>query len=158
MTGTAFPRSLDSETDSPVAPTSVRDIMVDLHRRTEELAIAAVRERLAIFADKDSDPIEYSKRPDRSLFDTVVAKIAQSLGDDPAEDIKAIVSLPPTVARRALWRWEALPYAALCAAKTAVENENDGDMNTHPRHDLDAISSDVDEWYVSRHDCLARIL
>lgn len=152
-TATHYAHSLYSRSQSTVissvTPASLRNVITGPDWTDDgELAIAAVQMQLATFADEQSSAAKRSQDIDGSLFDAVASKIAQSLGDDPEEDIKAIMSLPQAVARRAIWKWEKLPYSALCAARGAMSDENDGEVSKRARRDSDAISSDVDEWYV----------
>ncbi|KAF8328782.1 uncharacterized protein EI90DRAFT_3125526 [Cantharellus anzutake] len=137
---------------STVAPSHIRELLISRTPYTwstaGELGIAAVKRQLEVYEESLKDVEDQKKlSADASLFDAVATKIATSLNVDPSDDIKAIMSLPQSVLRRAVGRWDKLPYHAFCIARRSAEGAVDGGLTE--RLDAEAggaLSSDVDEW------------
>lgn len=111
-----------------------------------ELAQKVVELQLSTFNEHAAKATVEATKAD-SLFDAAALKIAESIGDDPEEDIKAIGSIPHTVVRRAIWRWIKLPYPAFCALNNSLADEEP--PNKRPRTESDnEYLPDVDEWCV----------
>ncbi|KAF9516903.1 hypothetical protein BS47DRAFT_1359908 [Hydnum rufescens UP504] len=60
------------------------------------------------------------------------------------------MSIPKSLARKALWNWERLPYTSWRSARTAVQKEEIGlDSDV-----IDTLSSDIDEWILRNERAL----
>lgn len=144
---------------STVAPKIVRELISTRSswESIGQLAQIVIERQLALHNQGISEARKrFEAGKISSLFDAVATKIARTIANDPVEDAKVLFSaLPPSVAFRSFWRSDNLPYAAFCAAQSAMEP--DGNIPsvsraTKLRTDMVTLdftlNPDVDEWCV----------
>ena len=88
-----------------------------------------------------------------TLFDAAVLSVAKSLGNDPEEDLVALESLPPALAKRVAWKWERIPYPTFCAFRASMADEDEPQQKrTRTSDDKTGLrGNDVDDWSVHAH-------
>lgn len=91
---------------SPVVSTAVPNELRNLittcgvWNGVSELAQSLVETQLKAYREHKADVERRSHAANTTLFESVATKIAESIGDDPEEDVKAILSLPTVVVVR----------------------------------------------------------
>jgi hypothetical protein len=160
----AFAQLLYRDTDAPVistaAPGVVRETINtrDVWNDAGQLGRATIERQLALYTQTLADMEQRTREAGAmsSLFDVVVARIANTVGSDPQQNAMTIfANLPPAVQDRAFESWERLPYTAVCAVRRSLEPE-DSVMGKSPDIDVGAgidatsnvFNSDLDEWFV----------
>ncbi|KDQ15117.1 hypothetical protein BOTBODRAFT_32093 [Botryobasidium botryosum FD-172 SS1] len=130
---------------SALAPKPIRLLFATPSFDIGEVAKSAVQTQLSLY-EEHREKVHIRPNAVASMFDTVAAKIADSIGDSPEEDAKFVLELPATVTRKAIWKWDNLPYTVfrtVIASVTDVEPERKrikGELtSTEP-------NVDVDEW------------
>jgi hypothetical protein len=109
----------------------------DLGRRVVQLQLSAFNENEA----QPAAPAEKSN----SLFEAASLKISESIGDDPVEDAKALLTIPETVARRAVWKWHNIPYTVFRTLRTSLYDRGP-DVKRAKQETVEETVRDIDDW------------
>ncbi|KDQ08376.1 hypothetical protein BOTBODRAFT_179872 [Botryobasidium botryosum FD-172 SS1] len=128
------------------APTSIHSLFATPPFDIAEVAKSAVQTQLSLYEENRR---KAAPRPNAaaSMFDIVAAKVAaDSMGDDPEEDAKAILELPATVARKAIWNWDVLPYTLFRAVITPATDSEPERNWIKTDSTTTKPNADVDEW------------
>lgn len=135
--------------DYPQGWWELKEFVGVLPKDPGRLAIAILNRHLEIYNTKESIDHHVSSKPPTSLFDIVVAQIAQAIGEDPETDSAALSSLPPHILRRVIWKWDRLPYHTWSSLRSKFSTTSEArSHNNSTTQDLPSeyFSSDVDEW------------
>lgn len=123
------------------------DAMDELAQQVVDLQVSTFNEHAAAIAAQQADSKLEAAR--QSLFESTALKIAESIGDDVERDVEALKAIPSSVSKRALWRWDRIPYAAFCALGVKLPDENgeeEGRNRKRQRVEPSESLADVDDW------------
>ncbi|KDQ16983.1 hypothetical protein BOTBODRAFT_172592 [Botryobasidium botryosum FD-172 SS1] len=132
---------------SALAPKPIRLLFANPPFDIGEVAKSAVQTQLALYEENQK---KVHTRPNAaatgSMFDTVAAKIADSIGDNPEEDAKLVLELPTTVTRKAIWKWDNLPYTVFRTVVASVADAEPERKRVKSESTSAEPNVDVDEW------------
>ncbi|KDQ16984.1 hypothetical protein BOTBODRAFT_172593 [Botryobasidium botryosum FD-172 SS1] len=136
---------------SALAPKPIRLLFANPPFDIGEVAKSAVQTQLALYEENQKKVhIHPNATATGSMFDTVAAKIADSIGDNPEEDAKLVLELPTTVTRKAIWKWDNLPYTVFRTVVASIADAEPERKRTKSESTSSLVEPnvDVDEWVV----------
>lgn len=128
--GSAIPGPIHTLIDSAVWADSLADLSEQIIQKQLELYAQAQR-------DASSRVVSHG-----SLLEQAAAKIVSSVTGP--EDLKALMALPPQLARKTIWESENLEYAAFRLLRRALESEEES--STGDDASAAFVKHDMDEW------------
>lgn len=99
---------------------------------------------MSAFSENEAHPAAPAEKPN-SLFEAASLKISESIGDDPVEDAKALLAIPETVARRAVWKWHNIPYTVFRTLRTSLYDKAP-DVKQIKQEATEETVQDIDDW------------
>ncbi|KAF8319265.1 hypothetical protein DL93DRAFT_2164483 [Clavulina sp. PMI_390] len=132
---------------SSAASSTLHDVIIGEWEDVGDLACRALDSQIKRHEEATRDQELRVATSDLSLFESAAAKIANTLGDDPEAELRAIDSLPLPIISRAFGEgWNRLPYTAFCAARS---KDFGNDAGPSPFQ-----SVDIDEWILQNERVL----